>query len=480
MLMLMVVSGVEGWGQSGPHTCATAVQFCSASGLELQYKYHTSFESGPDYGCLQSYMNIYNNPNTPRNVVWFYLKIKDPGLLILQMENNGLFPDYCCWGPFTSKPTKNQLTSNKIVVCDAANAQLKTCVINNVQINEYYIIAVTYYYNTNKKLIVDKIGGNATTYCPLEPVLNANQSILCEREPLVLSETAISDANQYNWTGPDGATYSGQVWDRSPATSSMSGKYNCVVIKGLEYGESTIDVLVATQPTVTLTADDTEICEGEEVTINANVIYNSPAPGDILCTDGSIVKPSEWPKPGKTAKGVVFYVDESGQHGWAVDKNITTCKAPNYYGETIVKWSSNNYSTKDIPGLINYTQWKDAMKDVDGYLNTRIIRAMTNNVESYPAAWSVDFEHGWYIPAAGQLNVLFGELYVVNTSLALSGIGGTQILSDGDIWSSTEFSSPDYTNVRAMKIQIDGEKSTGRIIHEEKKQKKTLRAVINF
>lgn len=40
--------------------------------------------------------------------------------------------------------------------------------------------------------------------------------------------------------------------------------------------------------------------------------------GDVLCTDGSTVKAADYAGGSKTARGVVFYVDTTGQHGWAV------------------------------------------------------------------------------------------------------------------------------------------------------------------
>ena len=39
--------------------------------------------------------------------------------------------------------------------------------------------------------------------------------------------------------------------------------------------------------------------------------------GDILCTDGSTVRVNEFAASGKTALGVVYYVDNSGQNGLA-------------------------------------------------------------------------------------------------------------------------------------------------------------------
>ena len=45
------------------------------------------------------------------------------------------------------------------------------------------------------------------------------------------------------------------------------------------------------------------------------------------------------------------------------------------------------------------------------------------NAVSYPAVWAVDFDHGWYLPAIGQLMLLFYELAVVNETL--SQVNGT-------------------------------------------------------
>lgn len=287
-------------------------------------------------------------------------------------------------------------------------------------------------------------------------------------EDTVFSETA---CESYEWKG---TTYTTSGTYTKPNTTPEGCNYTL-----------TLNLTILPPMSVTVTADDPEICEGDSTTLHAVVPQpDFYAPGDILCTDGTIVKAANWPVSGKTAKGIVFYVDRSGKHGWVVDKDITRCQAPNFYNEPTVKWSSNNYATRDIPGLTNYDSWKDAIKDFDGYSNTQIVReytaVTTGSIETYPAAGSVDFEHGWYIPAAGQLNILFGEILVVNTSLSLSGIGGSQISPDGEMWSSTEFATSDYTNVRVLKLQLSGDYGTGRIMHDDKKQKRTLRAVKTF
>ena len=43
--------------------------------------------------------------------------------------------------------------------------------------------------------------------------------------------------------------------------------------------------------------------------------------GDIYCTDNTTVSPENFATSGKTALGVVFFVDNSQQHGWALALN---------------------------------------------------------------------------------------------------------------------------------------------------------------
>ena len=152
--------------------------------------------------------------------------------------------------------------------------------------------------------------------------------------------------------------------------------------------------------------------------------------GDILCTDGSTVRPDEYASSGKTAQGIVFYVDNTGQQGWAV----------NLANETIeTHWVNQNhyYDGYDIPDLPNLHYSREAIFDLDGYRNTEIIRA-THEADWYPAAWAVDFEHGWYLPAAGQLRWLIAYVNEVNESLRM--VNGSPFVhaSPNWYWSSTE------------------------------------------
>lgn len=194
------------------------------------------------------------------------------------------------------------------------------------------------------------------------------------------------------------------------------------------------------------------ICEGDTVHLHANVTgdvmnFDFISVGDILCTDGSIVHPSDWASSGKTAKGIVFYVDETDVHGWAL--GLTE--------KTSVKWSSDNGS---ITGLTFINAPRDAIHDYDGYVNTDRIRAAGNETK-YPAAWYC-YNEGGYLPSIGQLNILYGGVALVNSSLEL--VGGILFPADGKgfLWSSTmQNSSKAYCTDWSGQVQGGSKMTSG-------------------
>ena len=66
-----------------------------------------------------------------------------------------------------------------------------------------------------------------------------------------------------------------------------------------------------------------------------------------------------------------------------------------------------------------------------------------------PAAWAVDFEHGWYIPAAGQLTMLFSAIEDINESFRkVTGAPFLTALSGYKrYWSSSEASARQAWNL---------------------------------
>lgn len=165
--------------------------------------------------------------------------------------------------------------------------------------------------------------------------------------------------------------------------------------------------------------------------------------GDILCSDGSTVNPNEFVSSGKTAKGIVTFVDDSGEHGWATSLNIEARDIhwvdPDHY-----------YDNYDIPGLTNCEFSGEAMQDNDGYSNTAIIR-MAHGADWYPAAWCVDFDNGWYLPAAAQVRWMVAYTTELNQSLAI--VGGTLFQHDNPRWWWT---STERTGMHAVVVSETG------------------------
>lgn len=276
----------------------------------------------------------------------------------------------------------------------------------------------------------------------------------------------------YFWDFGDGETSSSQ----NPShTFAQPGTHQVTLSVSTSNGNCTDQItntiVVLPTPDVTITVDPgTEICAGEEVTLTAEidtVEINYVAPGDILCTDNTILRPGLFANSGKTAKGVVFYVDNSGSHGWAV----SLTQSGN------IQWSSESTLIGTAKAL-----WSDAIRDLNGKTNTQNIRAVSTQT-TFPAAWFPDFENGWYLPSSGQLNTLYGELVVVNASL--NRVGGTLITdtagvnaANGNVylWSSTEKNA---ARAYAMEVQ-DGQ--TGSIAKNASTSGKqfVVRAIIDF
>lgn len=146
--------------------------------------------------------------------------------------------------------------------------------------------------------------------------------------------------------------------------------------------------------------------------------------GDILCEGDLIVSPANYNANAHTAKAVVFYVDNTGQHGWAVALQDAGSYAWGCYGS-------------DMP-IPNYGNKRQAIYDLDGYENTSIVR---EHCSGNTAFYAVDFENGWYVPTIGQLNYLYGNLMEVNAGLTLVGGTAFQVGTGWEYWSSTEYSS---------------------------------------
>lgn len=177
------------------------------------------------------------------------------------------------------------------------------------------------------------------------------------------------------------------------------------------------------------------------------------------------------------SQGIVFFVRADGG-GWAVALHDEESSLP---------WFS---TAVDIPALPNYgTTFAQAMlADTAGYTNTQQIRNSLGPGNHY-AAGAVDFEHGWYLPAIGQLAMIYAQLPLLQTALITSG--GTPLTTEGtffDIYGLSYWSSTEATGQQAGSLSFVNDPvnepflrgATGTPHPYEKQQPLKVRAVCSF
>lgn len=207
----------------------------------------------------------------------------------------------------------------------------------------------------------------------------------------------------------------------------------------------------------TITVDKDVICAGENSYIGTDTNLNYVHIGDILCfldddtANYIIVHPDAWPQyadAGYTPLSVVFYVDQTGKHGWAVGMPIYFYDDLGevdiyYYNQNI--WAS---SDDNLDCLWDYViDERDVLRDLQGMNNTLCISGFQSCYEEeeygervclYPVVDGV--LSPFYVPAMGQLNMLFAHVYKIN-EIVETIIGQpveTAMYDAFGWWSSTE------------------------------------------
>lgn len=171
--------------------------------------------------------------------------------------------------------------------------------------------------------------------------------------------------------------------------------------------------------------------------------------GDILCTTGVYVSPAEYEASGLEAIGVIFYVDATGQHGWAAALECAgTFRWAQTYGSPLTKFGSVRAAIYDMDGLFNCQE---------------VLRYGATHNQSYPAIEALDIAAGWYLPALGQLNYFYGNLLEINAGLVACGHSPLNMQNDWILWSSTEQSGDCVWNLSASgKLSTRGTSSINR------------------
>lgn len=223
----------------------------------------------------------------------------------------------------------------------------------------------------------------------------------------------------------------GYLWPVDGRTYTTTGRYSKRT--GLPNGCDSLDILDFIVLQIDTT--DNEICRDDttklgvsvttpELTFRDELIPPTIAIGDVLCDDGSIMKVDSFLASGKVAKGVVFYVDTTGVHGWAVS----------LAAEVEMPWARTEVRTQ-VRSKIIYDNQFNAMFDQDGYANTLAIKSSAEAAEgndfetNAPAVYyCYYYDHhtfqagethlGWFMGSSTQMATLFVSRFRVNTILS--------------------------------------------------------------
>ncbi len=161
------------------------------------------------------------------------------------------------------------------------------------------------------------------------------------------------------------------------------------------------------------------------------------------------------------SQGLVFYVNPDGSGGWMVA--LTDASTDCIWGNN-VPLGLDFDSTHVLLQLLTSA--------LDGYANTQTLYQQ-ENPNDFPAAQTVDFAHGWYLPSIGQLLHLNSALGLLDDRFS---IYGGQTLN-GKYWSSTEFNTE---KIWCLDASLGESQSQGKAIQDNKTLHQRVRAVHDF
>jgi trimeric autotransporter adhesin len=168
---------------------------------------------------------------------------------------------------------------------------------------------------------------------------------------------------------------------------------------------------------------------------SANITYTLPAAdgtnGQVLKTDGSgnlawVDKNNTYSVGDFVNGGIVFWLDESGQHGLVCAKNDQS---------TSIQWFNGSFVYTESRG--------DGIGS--GEMNTTLIIAVQGyNSDDYAAGICANLEitensikYGdWYLPSLTELTEIYDNRTVINATATANG--GTTLSTTGSYWTSTE------------------------------------------
>ena len=186
----------------------------------------------------------------------------------------------------------------------------------------------------------------------------------------------------------------------------------------------TLHLYVFPTPEVEILSSADVLCEGDSVELQAislmqTVDFVNVKIGDILCTDETVETPENFPTSGKTAQGVIFWINPDRTLCWVIDIRFSSPQPQAPWGNPApipnVPEITSAFLTSGVGWIFN---------DTAGYRNTLAMRNGVDTTTSWgrgSAAWRVDFDNGWFLPAYTQAVILVANLPLIYQSFAFAG-----------------------------------------------------------
>ena len=246
-------------------TIPEADPFCSDTGILFNNTSDGSdAELGPDYGCL----------GTQPNPSWFYIKIDEPGVLTLEIEQNsqadfngtGLDVDFIAWGPFTENRLQDiqsgnyaLLSGSNEVDCSYSPAAIETLNISSALTDDYYLILITNFEGPDGFIRMNETNpgglGVGTTDCSIVAGELGPDQDVCEGTTITLDGTSPSDNPSYKWFIDTGSGFTEIVGETNPMltiNNNQSGIYKVEVTDDIgNSDDDEVEINFYAQPTIT-------------------------------------------------------------------------------------------------------------------------------------------------------------------------------------------------------------------------------------
>jgi len=190
-----------------------------------------------------------------------------------------------------------------------------------------------------------------------------------------------------------------------------------------------LDVL--TLRVIDASCPNADVCHGDTVTLTVTAALSKALtndtlqprkvrPGDVLCSDGSILPVDSYLGSGKSAKGVVFFVDETGFHGRAVALSEVQRMAVRTVPPLVLIRPHDEDSTAihDRDGEANTLNMKtlDAAYNGDNFVSDATAVSycyyFNHNTLAPDGVW-----HGWYLPSYGELSMMQCNVWEVKRTM---------------------------------------------------------------